>query len=161
MQENRHHFCAIALKALPIAYRGSFLKRSRRLMAKDTLLIVYGDAFKVRLGVPLLRLLSTPKPSALHYTTSSQQKPSALTHHHQPRGPTTIHRHPRPPQTHSCCHDLLHGEPLSRSHSNTSHHHRRKSASLQHSLVTAPRAISSPSLRCRPCEVFRRRFQPF
>ncbi|MED6149757.1 hypothetical protein PIB30_065615 [Stylosanthes scabra] len=29
MQENRHHFCAIALKALPIAYRGSFTKRSR------------------------------------------------------------------------------------------------------------------------------------
>ncbi|MED6113686.1 hypothetical protein PIB30_073100 [Stylosanthes scabra] len=57
MQENRHHFCAIALKELPIANRGSFLKRSRRLMAKDTLLIVYGDAFKVRLGVPLVGAL--------------------------------------------------------------------------------------------------------
>ncbi|MED6139719.1 hypothetical protein PIB30_086424 [Stylosanthes scabra] len=36
---------------------GSFIKRSCRLMAKDTLLIVYGDAFKVRLEVPLVGAL--------------------------------------------------------------------------------------------------------
>ncbi|MED6176768.1 hypothetical protein PIB30_091438 [Stylosanthes scabra] len=76
MQENRHHFCAIALKALPIAYRGSFTKRSRRLMAKDTLLIIYGDAFKVRLGVPLVATTTLGSLRASYAPSSWRHVPS-------------------------------------------------------------------------------------
>ncbi|MED6151580.1 hypothetical protein PIB30_083825 [Stylosanthes scabra] len=83
-------------------------------------------------------MLKNPQNSKETPAALTSKKPSALTHHHQPRRPTTIHRHPRPPHTHSCYPNLLHSddEPLSHSHSDTT-------------TVGSRRASYAPSTRRR------------